>query len=131
MIVSFPSGPQLGNRASVRPKKTGPEKQTADARKNKYHFSTELASVCPDKNKCPKEKKGAARQPERGKAFWASPECFFLVQAGCPPRLRPGNRATVRPKKTGPETSRGRKKKSHLFLKRRSDGKLTIKFTFP
>ena len=37
----------------------------------------------------------------RTETFWASPEAIF-PQAGYPPRLRPGNRVSLSPEKTGP-----------------------------
>ena len=33
---------------------------------------------------------------------------FFLLQAGCPPRLRPGNRASVRPKENQAQKNKPR-----------------------
>ena len=114
--------------------KKGPEKQTGQARKNKYELSAELACLRPEKKQMPQRKKGAARQPEREKAFWARPPGFFSSgQAVHPGSAQEVVRPSVR-KKTGPEkqAADARKNKSaFVFFKRQSDGKPTIKFTFP
>ena len=119
LIASSPSGPQPGNRASVRPEKNRPRKKPLTQEKNKYPLSTELASVWPEKNKCPKEKKRGQPGGQSGKkAFWASPEGFFSSgQAAHPGSAQEIVRPSVR-KKTGPEkqTADARKTNPHLFF---------------
>ena len=129
LIVGFPSGPQPGNRASVRSKKkTGPEKQTADARKNKYHLSTELASVWPEKNKCPKEKKGGSWAARAGKSLLGKPGRLFSSRQAAHPGSAQGIvRPSVRKKETGPEkqAADARKKQIRICFFQASVGRQT------
>ena len=134
MLVSRPGPSQEIVRPSVQ-KKQARKNKPLTQEKNKDHLSTELASVWPEKKQMPQgKKKGAARQPEREKAFWASPESFFPSgQAAHPGSAQGIVRPSVR-KKTGPEkqTADARKKQIRIcFFKRQSDGKLAIKYTFP
>ena len=137
LIVSFPSGPQPGNRPSLPPeKKTGPKKQTAAGRK-KQMPPLHGASLPPARKKTnapSKEKYTTKGKSPYGPTHGArrqlfSPPGWLPIQA--PPRKSslPPARKKNRPRKTN---LRGTKKTNyHLFFFPPPDGKLTIKFTCP
>ena len=102
LIASLPSGHRPGNRACLPPKKkTGPKKQTAQARKKQMPL---LHGAClppaRKKNKCPQQRKRdhKGQIPLVVRLHRARRQLFFPL-AGFPSRLRPGNRACLPPEK--------------------------------
>ena len=138
MIVSFPSGHRPGNRACLPPKKqTGPEKQTAQARKKQMPL---LHGACLP----PARKKTNAPSKEKETTKGESPLSSGSTGPGGSffspwPASHPGSAQEIVPaclqkKKQAQKNKPPRHEKNKfvfVFFEPASDGKLTIKFTCP
>ena len=118
LILSFPSGPQPENRASVRPKITGPGKQTADARKTN---STSPWSVRPSgQEKIAQRKKRGRLGNQRGKKPSGRAQRGFS-SPGWLPAQAPPKKSCVRPSEKNKQGQKNKpltqeKTNPHLFL---------------